>query len=155
MKYIKLFESHYLNNDDMDVNKVCDFYDDVKTIEYIITEDNKDIDIKYCLRFTCIPDSTLQKEIHLVYINSKEVIQTYLIKDKYKLTDFIIVLDNKIPQIPGPGSYQKILKEFYNITDYYQMCLMDHLDYINPNELSEERYSRSRYIKFNRNIFLK
>lgn len=136
IKSFKLFE--YFKKEDIDIQKVCDLYEDVKSIEYILEE--KGIYPKYRLRVVCIPEGTLQKEIRIITVRSCEEIRGFLNRPKFNLREFVIEVENWVERDPRNrwSPVNKICSEIEfdtELTKYFSL-LKEHLNYVDEEFIS-------------------
>lgn len=141
IKSFKLFES--LKKEDIDIQKVCDLYEDVKSIEYILEE--KGIYPSYRLRVVCIPDGTLQKEIRIFRVRSCEEIRGFLNRANVVLRDFFIHIENWVENDPRNrwSSVNQIMNrdDFKIEVDKYYDLLKEHLDYVGEEHITFKGYT--------------
>jgi hypothetical protein len=158
MKYLKLYEA-YFKKEDIDIQKVCDLYEDVKSIEYILEE--KGIYPKYKLRVVCIPEGTLQKEIRLITVRSCEEIRGFLNRPKFNLREFVIEIENWVERDPrnrwSPVNKVCIETEFEEHLTKYFSLLKEHLDYIDESfiEIRGWRPPQTKDITISNEYFMK
>ena len=129
MRYLKLYEA-YFKKEEIDIQKVCDLYEDVRSIGYIL--EDLGIEPKYILRVVCIPDGTLQKEIRLYGITNVDQIREILMRPKFNLESFVISAEN-FKEVDKLNRWvNKVCSETEfdeNLTNYLSL-LKEHLDYV-------------------------
>ncbi len=157
MRYLKLYEA-YFKKEDIDIQKVCDLYEDVKSIGYIL--EDLGIEPKYKLRVVCIPDGTLQKEIRSILIRSVESIKDILMRPKYNLDRFVIEAENykEVDKLNRWSPLNKVCSETEfneHLTKYFSL-LKEHLDYIDESFIRIEgwRPPQRKDIIISKNYFM-
>ena len=158
MKYLKLYEA-YFKKEDIDIQKVCDLYEDVKSIGYIL--EDLGIEPKYKLRVVCIPDETLEKEIRLITVRSCEEIRGFLNRPKFNLKEFVIETKNWVERDPrnrwSPVNKVCSETEFNEHLTKYLSLLKEHLDYIDESFIRVEgwRPPQTKDITISKEYFMK
>mgnify|MGYP003337551569 CR=1 FL=1 len=139
MKYLKLYET-YFKKENIDIQKVCDLYEDVKSIGYIL--EDLGIEPKYILRVVCIPDGTLQKEIRLYGITNVDQIREILMRPKFNLESFVISAENfkEVDKLNRWSPVNKVCSEveFDEHLTKYLSLLKEHLDYVDESFIRVE-----------------
>lgn len=157
MKYLKLYEA-YFKKEEIDIQKVCDLYEDVKSIGYIL--EDLGIEPKYKLRVVCIPEGTLQKEIRLIPIRTVNDIREILMRPKYNLINFTIDAENWVGNDPSHrwSAVNKICSEseFDNHLNFYLTLLKEHLDYVDESfiEMRGFRPPQEKEITISKVLFI-
>jgi hypothetical protein len=143
MKRIKSFKLFESLKENIDIQKVCDLYEDVKSIEYILEE--KGIYPSYRLRVVCIPDETLQKEIRVFRVRSCEEIRGFLNRSTVVLREFFIHIENWVERDPrnrwSPVNQIMNRDDFKIEVDKYYDLLKEHLDYVGEEHITFKGYT--------------
>jgi len=141
IKSFKLFE--LFKKEDIDIQGVCDIYEDVKSIEYILEE--KGIYPSYRLRVVCIPDGTLQKEIRIFRVRSCDEIRGFLNRSNVVLREFFIHIENWVENDPrnrwSPVNQIMNRDDFKIEVDKYYDLLKEHLDYVGEEHITLKGYT--------------
>lgn len=136
IKSFKLFESVNL-----DIEKLCSLYEDVKSIGYILQEEGIYVDYKLIVH-----EHALRKQLISVRINSCDDIRTWLSKPENTLREFLINIENRKSSVyRGTVDNEPIMDEslFRDEVERYYTLLKEHLDYI-PEEVIKKQGLRSK-----------
>ena len=132
MKRIKLFEN--FSDEIVENNKIAnDLVEDIKTISYLL--EDKGFDLRYTFggKYGDVINSfdsfEFQEYNHMVNAGHVEPV----------MIDMIVV-KAICATITDPITFQKVLnKSYLDSVDKYVDLLKEHLDYINPDNISTER----------------
>ena len=129
MKWIKLFEN--FSDEIVENNKIAnDLVEDIKTISYLLEENGFDLRYTFGSKYgDAINSFEFQEYNHMV--NAGHV--------KPVMIDMIVV-KAICATITDPRTFQTVLnKSYLDAVDRYVDLLKEHLDYINPDNISTER----------------
>ena len=129
MKRIKLFEN--FSDEIVENNKIAnDLVEDIKTISYLLEENGFDLRYTFGSKYgDAINSFEVEEYNHMVNAGHVEPV----------MIDMIVV-KAICATITDPITFQKVLnKSYLDAVDKYIDLLREHLDYINPDNISKER----------------
>lgn len=127
MKWIKLFEN--FSDEIVENNKIAnDLVEDIKTISYLLEDEG--FELKYS--FGVKGGIFSVDEYNNYFVNNVSR------QSPPMITNLVIKLIGN--SITDPKTFQKVLnKSYLDAVDRYVDLLKEHLDYINPDNISTER----------------
>lgn len=135
MKWIKLFEN--FSDEIVENNRMAnDVVEDIKTISYLLEENG--FDLRYCISFIKWNKFLGGNKTYTFEVAEyNDIVNAGHIKPVMIDT---IVVKSICATITDPITFQKVLnKSYLDAVDKYIDLLKEHLDYINPDNISTER----------------
>ena len=135
MKHLKLFEN--FSDEIKENNKFAnDLVEDIKTISYLLEDEG--FELRYCITITKWNKFLDGNKTHTFEVGEyNDMVNAGHIKPV--MVDMIVV-KAICATITDPITFQKVLnKSYLDAVDRYVELLKEHLDYINPDNISTER----------------
>jgi hypothetical protein len=140
IKSFKLFE----NNSSIDIEKICSFYEDVKSIGYLLYDEG--INIEYRLGAVVIPNGSLEKGIYRILIRNCDDIRDAFVRYRsFTFIEFLIKIENYTNRDSSKSNLSLVNKglseeSFENEFERYLTLLKEHLDYVDDRYISIRGY---------------